>query len=128
MLDPEIRKLAEGPNFAFLATLDDSGKPAGHAMWVDADGDHLVVNTEVERAKFRYVNRDPHVSVTIIDRDNPYHSVEVRGRVSETITGREAREHIDRLSYKYNNSPYDDAWISSERVILKIKPERQRVA
>lgn len=127
MIEPEIRKLAEGPNFAVMATLDEGG-PAGHVMWVDADDQHILINTETGRTKFRYVRDDPRVSVVIIDRENPYHYAEVRGRVVETVTGSEAREHIDRLSYRYNNRPYDDAWISSERVILKIAPDRQRTA
>ena len=128
MLHPDIRKLAEGPNFAFMSTLDESGAPAGHVMWVDADEAHVLINTETGRTKFRYVQKDPRVSVVILDHDDPYHYAEVRGRVVETVTGPEAREHIDRLSYKYNNQPYDDAWISTERVILKIEPERQRTA
>jgi PPOX class probable F420-dependent enzyme len=128
MLDPEVRKLAEGPNFAFMSTLDDEGRPAGHVMWVGADDDHLLINTETGRAKFRYVNKDPRAAVVILDRDNPYHYAEVRGRVVDTITGPDARRHIDELSHKYNNQPYDDAWISTERVILKIAPDRQRVA
>lgn len=128
MLETEVRKLAEGPNFAVMTTLDHEGGPAGHVMWVDADDDHILINTETGRAKFRYVKDDPRVSIVIIDRDDPYHYAEVRGRVVETITGPDARDHIDQLSYRYENKPYDDAWISTERVILKIAPDRQRVA
>jgi hypothetical protein len=50
----------------------------------------------------------------------------VRGRVVETVTGPEAREHIDTLSMKYRGRLYDPGAIRSERVILKIAPERQR--
>ena len=127
MIEPEIRKLAEERNFAFMATLNDEGAPTGHVMWVDADDDHILINTETGRAKFRYVEKDPRVSIVIVDRDDPYHYAEVRGRVVETVTGKAARDHITHLSYRYDNRPYDDARIKTERVILKIAPERQRV-
>ena len=67
------------------------------------------------------------VPTVIVDRDDPYHYAEVRGRVVETVTGNAARDHITHLSYRYDNRPYDDARIKTERVILKIAPERQRV-
>jgi hypothetical protein len=66
------------------------------------------------------------VSVTIVDAGDPYRYVEVRGRVVGTVRGPEAREHIDKLSQKYHGRPYDPSMIQSERVILRIAPERQR--
>jgi len=96
-------------------------------MWVDADDDHVLINTEVHRAKYEAVRRDPRVTVTIWKRDDPYRFAEVRGRVVETVTGQEAREHIDALSRKYRNRDYDEANIGSERVILRIAPDRQRL-
>jgi PPOX class probable F420-dependent enzyme len=95
-------------------------------MWVDADDDHFVINTEVHRAKFKNIQRDPRVSATVWDASDPYVYAEVRGRVVETVTGPEAREHIDTLSMKYRGRLYDPGAIRSERVILKIAPERQR--
>ena len=50
-------------------------------MWVDADDDYLLINTETHRQKYKNVMRDPRVVVVVVDRDNPYHYVEVRGRV-----------------------------------------------
>ena len=97
-----------------------------HVMWVDADEDHVLINTEVHRAKFRAVARDPRVTVTIWQRDDPYTYAEVRGQVVETVRGPEARTHIDSLSRKYRGTDYDDATITSERVILRIAPETVR--
>ena len=59
-----------------------------HVMWVDADDEHVLINAEVHRAKFKAVERDPRVTVTIIDRDDPYVYAEVRGHVVETVRGR----------------------------------------
>ncbi|MCZ7588126.1 MAG: TIGR03618 family F420-dependent PPOX class oxidoreductase [Gaiella sp.] len=122
-LDPTVRALALGANFAVLSVILSSGRPMTHVMWVDADDEHVLVNTELHRAKLRAVSRDPRVTVTIWDRDDPYTYAEVRGRVVETVRGPAARAHIDRLSQKYRGRDYDESNITSERVILRIEPE-----
>ena len=125
-LDPRACELAQAPNFATLSVILRSGRPMTHVMWVDADENHVLINTEVHRAKFRAVERDPRVTVTIWQRDDPYTYAEVRGQVLETVHGPEARAHIDSLSRKYRGKDYDDAAITSERVILRIAPETVR--
>ena len=97
-----------------------------NVMWVDADDEHVLINTEVHRAKFKAVERDPRVTVMIWERDNPYSYVEVRGRVVATTRGQEARDHIDALAQKYFGRDYDPANIQSERVIRRIAPDVQR--
>jgi PPOX class probable F420-dependent enzyme len=126
-LDARVRELAQAPNFATLSVILRSGRPMTHVMWVDADDDHVLLNTESHRAKFRAVERDPRVTVTIWQRDDPYTYAEVRGSVVGTTGGREARQHIDRLSRKYRGRDYDDAAITSERVILRVAPEVVRI-
>lgn len=123
-LDAAVRELATGPNFAVLTTLLPDGQPQSHVMWVDADDEHLLINTEVHRQKFKNIERDPRVTVTVIDRDDPYRFAEVRGRVVETVGGQEARDHIDACSQRYRGRQYDAANIRTERVILRIAPER----
>lgn len=125
MLDEKIRTLAtEGRNIAAVTTLMPDGTPQTTPLWVDTDGEHLLLNTEVHRQKFRNVERDPRVTVTIIDADNPYVYGEVRGEVVETVRGPEARAHIDRLARKYTGDDYANP-VRSERVILKVAPRRQ---
>jgi PPOX class probable F420-dependent enzyme len=126
MLDAAIKTLATGKNFAALTTFLPSGDAMTQVMWVDADDDHLLINTEIGRQKFHNVTRDPRVTVAVIDAANPYRYAEVRGRVTETIAGEAARAHIDHLSEKYNGGPYPNP-IATERVILVIEPERQRL-
>jgi len=126
VVDPGVRELAQAPNFATLSVILRSGRPMTHVMWVDADENHVLINTEVHRAKFRAVERDPRVTVTIWQRDDPYTYAEVRGQVLETVRGPEARAHIDSLSRKYRGKDYDDAMITSERVILRIAPQTVR--
>jgi len=124
MLHAKTRELASGPNFAVLTTLMADGTPQSHVMWVSADDTHLYINTEIHRQKFKNVVRDPRATVTIIDAENPYSFAEVRGHVVETIGGQEARDHIDELSQRYFGRPYRNR-ITSERVILKIEPDRE---
>ena len=125
-LDPRVRGLAQAQNFATLSVILRSGRPMTHVMWVDADEDHVLINTEAHRAKFRAVERDPRVTVTVWQRDDPYTYAEVRGQVVATTRGQEARDHIDSLSRKYRGKDYDDSAITSERVILRIAPETVR--
>lgn len=126
-VDPGVRALAQGPNFAAFTVNLASGRAMTHVMWVDADDHHVLINTEVHRAKAHAVARDPRVTVTIWDATDPYHYAEVRGTVVETVRGPEARAHIDALSQKYRGRDYDPAAITSERVILRIAPDAQHV-
>ena len=128
MLDEDVKSLAQGRNFAAFTTLLPGGQPMTHVMWVDANDNDILINTEVHRRKFLNVSQDPRVAVTVIDAANSYHYAEVRGRVVETVTGPEARAHIDFLSQKYVGQPYDPDAITSERVILRIAPDRQRIS
>lgn len=125
-LHPTVFELANEPNYAAFTTLLPSGHPQTQMMWIGTDGQHLLVNTEIHRQKFRNVERDPRVTVMIRDEDNPYRYVEVRGEVVEKVRGPEARAHIDQLSHKYMGGPYQNP-IQTERVMLRISPVRQFV-
>ena len=126
MLEPAIRDLAStGQNFGTVAVNLPNGQIASHVMWVDADDDHIIFNTEVHRAKFRAVEAGSPVTVTVWKADNAYAYGEVRGHVAEIIRGEEARSHIDALAARYTGTEYTNP-IESERVIVKIAPDRQR--
>ena len=122
-LDDDVRGFVQGPNFGTLTTLFADGQPQTQVMWVDADDDHLLINTEVHRAKYRNALRDPRVTVTVWASGNPYRYVEVRGRVVDVVLGDEARHHIDACSQVYLGKPYPNK-VTSERAILKVAPDR----
>ncbi len=124
MLHEQVRTLAEGANFAALTTLMPDGQPQTHIKWEGCDENHILLNTEVHRRKFKNVEADPRVTVAIWDAENAYSFVEIRGRVVETVTGPAALDSINALSRKYTGGDYQPA-IQSERVILKIAPDRQ---
>jgi PPOX class probable F420-dependent enzyme len=122
-LDPDLHQLATSKNFAAMSTLMPDGQPQTQLMWVHASDDRLIINTEVGRQKYRNVARDPRVTVTVFDGENPYRYIEARGRVVETVGGDEARANIDELSQKYTGGPYANP-ISTERVVLQIEVDK----
>jgi hypothetical protein len=96
-------------------------------VWCDFDGEHVVFNSAKGRQKDRNVRRDPRVSLAIIDPENPYRYLEIRGRVVE-ITEDGADDHINKLAKKYLGvDKYPYAQPSEIRVIYKIKPEHTTV-
>ena len=95
VINDEIKSLAQGENFATISTLLPSGQIQTHVVWVDCDDDHVVMNTEVELRKFKNVQADPRVTVTIWDRKIPNFFAEVRGHVVDGVTEPEARANID---------------------------------
>lgn len=122
-LDPDLAALAAAKNFAALSTLMPDGQPQTQIMWVHADAEHLLLNTETGRTKYRNVAADPRVTVTVFASDNPYRYIEARGRVVGTVGGQAARDHIDELSWKYTGGPYGNP-VATERVILQVAVER----
>lgn len=109
--------------FANLATLMPSGSPQVTPVWCDWDGSHVLVNTAAGRQKDRNMSRDPRVSMSILDPENPYRYVEIRGRVVER-THDGAAAHIDKMAKKYlGQDKYPYAQPGEVRVLYKIQPE-----
>lgn len=123
-IDAALHALATGKNFAALTTLMADGQPQTQIMWVHADDDHLLINTEIHRQKFKNTQRDPRVTVTVIDAENPYRYVEARGRVVGTVGGQPARDDIDALAQKYMGVDDYPNPIQSERVVLQIAVDK----
>ena len=109
--------------FATLATLMSDGGPQVTPVWIDFDGKHVVFNSAKGRQKDRNVRRDPRVALAIIDPDNAYRYVEIRGRVVE-ITEQGADAHIDKLAKKYlGKEKYPFRQPGEVRVIYRIMPD-----
>ncbi len=126
MIEPAVRAFAEGSNHAVVTTVMPDGSLQSTVTWVDADDDYVLVNTELDRQRTRNVQRDDRITVLILRDGDWYHLAEIRGHVVEVVRGDRAREHIDELSRRYTGGAYDQP-IGSERVILKVEPDRQRV-
>jgi PPOX class probable F420-dependent enzyme len=121
-LTPEVRALIEEPNLAHFVTLMKDGSPQVTPLWVDCDDQHILVNTAEGRQKPLNLARDPRVALSIVDRENPYTYVQVRGRVVE-ITREGAFEHICKLSEKYTGSANYPQRDGETRIIVRIQPE-----
>ncbi|MGA8857354.1 MAG: PPOX class F420-dependent oxidoreductase [Candidatus Bathyarchaeia archaeon] len=123
-LAERVIKLIDGKNFAYLATLLPDGSPHVTPMWVDHEGDMLLMNTAIGRIKQRNITRDPRVSITIVDSNNPYDRIVIHGRVvSQAEQGADA--HIDKLAKKYTGAnKYQKASPTEKRIIIKIEPLR----
>jgi PPOX class probable F420-dependent enzyme len=119
----KYRDLFNKRAFASLATNMPDGHPQVTPVWVDIDGDHVIVNSAKGRQKDRNLRRDPRVSLAIIDPENPYRYLEIRGRVDE-ITEDGADAHIDKMAKKYlgvDKYPYRQP--EEVRVMYRIRPE-----
>jgi PPOX class probable F420-dependent enzyme len=116
--------LLQKKSFAQLATLMPDGSPQVSPVWVDFDGKHILVNSAKGRVKDKNMRRDPRIGLDLIDPENAYRHLSIRGRVVE-ITEQGADAHIDKMAKKYLNQdkyPYRSA--GEVRVIYKIEPER----
>src|ERR1700716_452750 len=121
-LSDAVRKLVDGKNYATLATINTDGSPQTSAMWVGLDGDDLLFSTLAGRLKERNMRRDPRVSVTIMDREDPENYTEIRG--TATITEEGGRELDDRLSWKYDGKEAGEDVPGAVRVVVRVVPER----
>ena len=119
-----FRDVLEKVAFAHLATLMPDGSPQVNPVWFEFDGRVVRVNSARGRQKDRNMRRDPRVALSVQDPGNPYHFVQIRGRVTH-IEEAGADEHIDRLAKRYLGvDRYPHRQPGEVRVIYTIEPER----
>jgi len=119
----KYRDLFNKRAFASLATLMPNGDVQVTPVWVDAENGNVIFNSARGRVKDKNVRRDPRVTLTLIDPDNPYRYLEVRGRVVD-ITEKGADQHINKLAKKYLGvDKYPYAQPGEVRVLYRVKPE-----
>lgn len=124
MLTDEQKQFFRKPNFGHLATLEPDGWPQVTPVWVDVDEEHILVNTAEGRKKVRNIARDPRVSLEVVEQENPYSMLSIKGRVVD-ITDAGADEHIDAMAKKYlGQDTYPFRQPNEKRIILKIQPEK----
>jgi len=123
-LSPGLVQLLREPAFCQIASLMPDGSPQITQVWVDTDGEHILVNTAEGRQKTRNVRRDPRVAVNVVDPANAWRLATIRGHVVE-ITTDGADTLIDQLANKYlgvESYPFRNP--EETRITLKIAPER----
>lgn len=115
--------ILQSKGFAHMATIGPKHEPQSNPVWFDWDGTYIRVSQTKTRQKYRNIQRDPHVALSITDPANPYHYLEIRGKVVRIEDDRQKR-FIDSLAQKYlgvEKYPYNQP--GDERVILYIQPE-----
>lgn len=117
-----FRDLFARPVLAHLATLMPDGTPQVTPVWIDYDGQYLLVNTFRGRQKDRNMTRCPAVALDLVDPDDPFRYLAIRGRVVET-TEAGAAAHIDRLALRYLGTTYPRHDPARPRKLFKIAPE-----
>jgi PPOX class probable F420-dependent enzyme len=104
-LSAEARQLLDRPSFAHLATLMPDGAPQSTPVWVGRDGDRVIVCTGERSLKARNTRRDPRVSLSVVDFQNPYEELQIRGRVVERRPDPRL-DVMDPISVKYTGRPF----------------------
>lgn len=122
LIPDKFLDLFRKPAFAHLVTLMPSGAPQVTPVWCDYDGQHVLINTAIGRQKDKNLQRDGRVALSILDPENPYRYLEVRGKVVER-TEKGADESIEQLSHKYLGKPYPFRQPGEKRVLYRVKPE-----
>jgi len=123
-LSTKAKELIDGRNFASVATLMQDGSPQVAPLWIEREGDTIILNTTRSRQRTKNVRRDRRVAITVFDQGNPYSNVSIRGKAIE-ITEEGAEEHIDRISMKYFGKPYpyEDRTPKDPRVLIRVEAE-----
>jgi PPOX class probable F420-dependent enzyme len=123
-LEGRARELLEEPNFVAVATLDKDGTPDVKVVWADVEDGHVVLNSAEGRRWPENLRRDPRVTVTVVNHENPYEYAVIRGRLAED-THDGADENIDSLAKKYlDKDEYPFRQEGEQRVMFRIEPER----
>jgi PPOX class probable F420-dependent enzyme len=123
VLSKEALALIDRPIIAHLATIDSKGRPQITPLWIDHDGNDILVNTAEGRAKANNIRRDPIVGISLVDPNDPYAVVSLRGLVTD-ITTDGADAHIDSLAKKYMGvDRYPNHTEEEVRIKIRITPE-----
>lgn len=115
--------LHDEPNVAVVAALREDGTAHQTVVWIDYDGEHVLLNLNTFRAKLEYLERDPRVSLLVLDRANPFRWLGLEGTVVE-ITPEGAYEHIVRQAGVYLGKEEYPLKEGEQRILVRIAVDR----
>jgi PPOX class probable F420-dependent enzyme len=104
-LSQDAKNLIDRANFAHLATLMPDGSPQSTPVWINREGDNLIISTSDTSLKSRNTQHDPRLAISIVDFDNPYEELQIRGHVIEWRPDPEFKI-LDLTSHKYTGKPF----------------------
>jgi len=123
MMDERIVKILTGRRNAWLSTLMPDGSPQLTPVWIDVEGEDLLLSTNEGTVKIANMRRDPRVAVAIESEEDRYLTVTIRGRVTE-ICPDEDLDRVNRLSWHHDDKEWDTSSEEGERLLVRIKPEK----
>lgn len=118
----EYKDLLDKKSFGHVATIGPKGEPQSSPVWIDFDGQYVKFSNLKSRQKFKNLERDPRVSISLIDPDDPYRYIEIRG-IAEKIEDDEGNAFINEMAKKYiDRDIYPWHKEGDERVVIFVKP------
>jgi PPOX class probable F420-dependent enzyme len=122
---PETHEdLLESTALANVATIGRSGEPQVNPVWFDWDGEHILFSQTIDRQKYKNVQREPRIALSIVDPANPYRYLEVRGTVARIDEDPEYA-FINKMAQKYlNEEKYPWTQPGEQRVVIVVRPDR----
>lgn len=123
IIPEQDQNILKSKGLAHMATIGPHGEPQSSPVWFEWDGKYIKSSQTTTRQKYRNVKRDPRVALSITDPENPYHSLEIRGKVAR-IEPDPSKTFIDALAKKYlGKDKYPWSIPGEERVTIYIEPE-----
>lgn len=122
MIPDDLVDILESVGFAHVATIGPEGQPQSNPVWYDWDGETLAISQTPDKQKYRNLQRDNRIAVSILDPDNPYRYIEIRGEVT-TVEPDPDYAFIHSLSHKYMGQDYPYLQEGEERFVVRITPQ-----
>lgn len=122
MIPDDLVDILESNGFAHVATIGPDGEPQSNPVWYDWDGETLAISQTPDKQKYRNLQRDNRIAVSILDPDNPYRYIEIRGEVT-TVEPDADYAFIHSLSNKYTGEDYPYLQEGEERFVVRIAPQ-----
>lgn len=124
-IPPDVRELLDGPNYLHLTTLRADGAPRNHVVWGWREGEYVIIATDPENAKAKDMDRDPRVSISLVDHEDPYRMAALRGAVVE-VRPEDGLQLMDQLARKYTSAPFPDRGISLIYYVIAVTSAYER--
>ncbi|AYY15655.1 PPOX class F420-dependent oxidoreductase [Actinobacteria bacterium YIM 96077] len=120
-LTDHARSLFARPILGWVTVIRPDGSPHNSVVWLDVEGDTVLFNTAIGRAKERYLRENPSVSVSVLDPDHAFSWASVSG--TATFTTDDGNEVIHRLAHKYTGADFRELAEDERRVTVRVTPE-----
>lgn len=123
MIPDDYVDLVTGRHFAHVATLGPDGEPQSTPVWIDGDASQIRFSQTTGRQKYQNMQDEPRVAMSMIDMENPYRYLEVRGHVAD-ISNDEDNAFIDSMANKYlGEEKYPFHQPGDHRVVVTVDVE-----